>query len=186
MSGYQLTEADRNRLGLCLHEASHAVAGVLAGATIERAALTDDGTDGECTFTADSFAHDSRRYHRALVAAAGPVASAVFTHGDGPSPRQLDAALGDGDREELRLATFHSERNHQEMLAAAVPVVRRCWPSITALAVQIWAGNDVTHDDVLAALGITDGGGPRSPQLSLIASGAVTPRPLKVKAKAGS
>lgn len=181
--GYKLTDAERDRLGLCLHEAGHAVAGVLAGATVERAALTDDGTDGECTFTEGSFATDARRYHRALVAAAGPVASAIFAHGDTPSPRQLEAHLGDADGEELRLATFHSTENHQEMLAAALPVVNRCWRSITALAAQMFAGNEIDHNDVLGALGVTDGGGLGSPQLALIASAMRDPRPVKVKGR---
>mgnify|MGYP003708838655 CR=1 FL=1 len=99
MGGYKLTQADEERLGLALHEAAHAVCGVLAGATVERALVTD----GECMFTQDSFSTDRRRYHRALVNAAGPVASAIVAHGDGVTLRQLERHLFDGDREELRL-----------------------------------------------------------------------------------
>ncbi len=58
-----------------------------------------------------------------------------------------------------------------------MPTVKRCWRSVTTLAAQIWAGNEIGHDDVLAALGITDGGGPRSLPLSLVASGAAPPHP---------
>lgn len=173
----KLTAADDERLGLALHEAAHAVVGVVQGGTVERARLTDDGTDGECTFTEDSFATDRYRHRRALVAAAGPVASAIFAYSGKPSPRQLDAALGDGDREELRLATFHTEQNHEELLAAGLPVVRQYWRSITALAAQLFVGNEIVHDDALTALGVTDGGGPGSLQLSMIAGGAKLPRP---------
>lgn len=153
---YRLTEADRERLGLCVHEAAHAVVGVLNGGTIERATLTKGGTDGTCDFTADSFAKDRTRYRRALVAAAGPVAAAIFAHGDVPTARQLDAHLGAGDREELRLASLHSYASADEQLWAALPVVRQCWRPIGALAAQMFTRYEIGHDAVLTALGVTD------------------------------
>ncbi|MGP4054144.1 hypothetical protein ACTWP6_04860 [Mycobacterium sp. 4D054] len=177
----RLAPADRERLGLCVHEAAHAVVGVLNGATVERATLTDDGQDGECTFTADSFAHDRTRYHRALVAAAGPAAAATFHHTDRVTVRQIERHLGAGDREELRLASLHSYTTSDEQLAAVLPVVRRCWRPIGALAAKMMRGHEIDHNDVLAALGVTDGGGPGSSQLAAIRAGG-TLRPAKASA----
>lgn len=141
--------------------------GVLNGATVERATLTDDGQDGECTFTEDSFAHDRTRYHRALVAAAGPAAAATFHYTDRVTVRQIELHLGAGDREELRLASLHAYTSADEQLWAALPVVRRCWRPIGTLAVKMFAGHQIGHDDVLAAMGVTDGGGPSSLQISM-------------------
>lgn len=171
-TSYRLTRTERERLGLAVHEAAHAVVGVLNGANVERATLTDDGQDGTCNFTADSFVRDVSRYRRALVAAAGPAAAAIFAHNDTPTARQLDAQLGAADREELRLAALHSYTSADEQLWAALPVVRRHWRSIGTLAAQMFAGHEIDHDDILAALGITDGGGPGSAQMATIRSGA--------------
>ncbi|BBY76595.1 hypothetical protein MPRF_34940 [Mycolicibacterium parafortuitum] len=77
----------------------------------------------------------------------------------------------------LRLASLHSYSTSDEQLSSALPVVRRCWGSIGTLAAKMMRGQEIGHDDVLAALGVTDGGGPGSFQLSLIASGAVSPHP---------
>ncbi len=169
-TSYRLTPADRERLGLAVHEADHAVVGVLHGATVERATLTDDGQDGTCDFTADSFTGDASRYRRALVAAAGPAAAAIFAHHDAPTARQLDAQLGAGDREELRLAALHSYTSADEQLWEALPVVRRHWRTIGTLAAKIFAGHEIGHDDVLAALGLGATCTPASTQLALIAS----------------
>ncbi|WP_349268970.1 hypothetical protein MPNTM1_04190 [Mycolicibacterium parafortuitum] len=171
---YRLTSAERDRLGLAVHEAAHALVGVLHGATVERASLTDDGQDGECTFTEDSFAHDHTRYRRALVAAAGPAAAAMFHHTDRVALRQIDAHLGAGDREELRLASLHSFSTSDEQLWTALPIVRRCWRPIGILAAKMFARHEINHDDVLAALGVTDSGGPSSVDLARIRNGAPT------------
>ena len=167
-TSYRLNPTERKRLGLAVHEAAHAVVGVLRGATVERATLTDDGQDGTCDFTADSFTSDVSRYRRALVAAAGPAAAAIFAHNDAPTARQLDAQLGAADREELRLAALHSYSSADEQLCEALPVVRRHWRSIGTLAAQIFAGHEIGNDDVLAALGVTDGGGPGSVELATL------------------
>lgn len=166
MSGYQLTKAERGRLALAVHEVSHALVGVLNGATLLRATLTEGGNDGVCEFTEDSFTYDHTRYRRALVAAAGPAAAAIFTHGDVPTVRQLDALLGAGDREELRLASLHSYASSDEQLWAVLPVVRRHWSAIGPLAAKVFAGHAIGHDDVLAALEVTNGGGHESAQLA--------------------
>lgn len=175
-TSYRLTPAEGGRLALAVHEAAHALVGVLCGGTVERATLTEDGTDGTCDFTADSFAHDRTRYHRALVAAAGPAAAAIFAHNDAPTARELDAQLGAADREELRLAALHSYSSSDEQLWEALPAVRRHWRAIGTLAAQMFAGHEIDHDDVLAALGVTDGGGPGSVELAAIRDGGATPR----------
>ncbi|NVN51700.1 M50 family metallopeptidase [Mycolicibacterium hippocampi] len=181
---YQLTKAERDRLGLAVHEATHAVVGVLNGGTVERARLTDNGTDGICEFTDTSFEQDRSRYRRALVAAAGPAAAAIFGHGDIPTARQLERYLGNSDREELRLAALHSHASADEQLWEALPVVRRRWRPIGTLAAKIFAGHEIGHDDVLAALGITDDDGATAgAKLAMIASGG-TPRPRPLKSKA--
>lgn len=169
---YRLNPAERDRLGLAVHEAAHAVVGVLNGGAVERAGLTADGSDGLCEFTEASFGHDASRYRRALVAAAGPAAAAIFAHGDVPTARQLERHLGDADREELRLAALHSHASADEQRWEVLPVVRRCWRPIGALAAQMFAGHEIGHDDVCAALGVTDGGGLCSVELATIATAA--------------
>lgn len=123
-----LTEADRQRVGMAVHEAGHAAVGALYGATIDRATLTSDGTDGECSFTADGFG-SSARAHRSLIAAAGAVAAAVFHHGPRPTLHQIEAHLEGCDREELRLASLSSLQPITEPLTDVLPTVLRCWPA---------------------------------------------------------
>lgn len=77
-------------------------------AGFERAAFSEGGTDGECILTEGSFANDHTGYCRALLSAAGPAAAGIFHHGDGVTQRQIDANLGAGDCEELRLAGLQS------------------------------------------------------------------------------
>ena len=170
MTGYQLSDTDRQRLGLAVHEAAHAVVGVLHGATVESATLTADGSDGDCTFTSEVFA-TSTRGHRSLIAAAGAAAAAVFHHGPQPSLRQVEAQLGDSDREDLRLTSLSSRQSLPEQLTEVLPVVLRCWSAIGTLAAGLYLGNELSHADVCTALGLADGGGPGSLELAIIRSG---------------
>jgi hypothetical protein len=167
----QLTDNDRRRIALAVHEAGHAVVGALYGATIERAALDDDGADGECEFAADTFGSTARA-HRPLIAAAGAVAAAVFDHGPRPTLRQIEAHLEGSDREELRLASLSSVESPTAPLTDVLPVVLRCWPAIGEVATALALGEEITHADVSAALGLTDCGGPGSFELALIRSGS--------------
>jgi hypothetical protein len=173
-----LTANDRRRLCLAAHEAGHAVVGVIYGATIERATLTADGRDGQCEFAADSFG-PSARTHRPLIAAAGAVAAAVFRYGPRPGLHKIDALLEGSDREELRLASLRSLHTPSETLTEVLPVVLRCWTAIGQLATDLHSGREITHADVCAALGLTDGGGPGSFELAMIHSGS-TPGTFRV------
>jgi hypothetical protein len=167
----QLTDDDWQRIALAVHEAGHAVVGVLYGATIERAALADDGTDGQCEFTAASFGPTPRAY-RSHIAAAGAVAAAVFHHGPRPALRQIEAQLEGSDREELRLASLSSLQSCPAALTEALPVVLRCWGAIGEVAATLALGDEIGHADVCVALGLTDCGGPGSFELAIIRSGS--------------
>jgi hypothetical protein len=51
-------------------------------------------------------------------------------------------------------------------------MLERCWSAITACAWKLYRTGEVRHDDVCAALGLPDAGGPSSFALALIRSGS--------------
>ena len=103
-------------------------------------------------------------------------AEARWLAGKRPSQRQLFAVLDD---------TGHLDRRALCAAAAAdvcgdasaearltVPtLLERAWPSVIIVAQTIHRAGEATHDDVLTALGITDGGGPASHALAMIRAG---------------
>jgi hypothetical protein len=166
-----LTDADRQHIALAVHEAGHAVVGVLYGARVEHAALARDRKSGRCEFDADSFGASPSAY-RPQIAAAGALAEAVFRHGPRPTIRQIEALLNGSDCEELRFVALSSLQPFSIPSNAVLPMVLRCWTAIGDLATELCLGHEIDHADVCAALGLTDEGGPGSLGLAMIRSGS--------------
>ncbi len=166
---------DPRRLHLAVHEAAHAVVGVIHGARLLRATLASDGNAGHTQFTAASFTNGGPQVYRSHIAAAGAVAEAMLTHGPRPTLRQIEARLCGSDKEDL----------HRQAMATLLPVpvpaaevtslLARCWPAVADLAADLYLGTAITHAQVCAGLGLTDEGGPGSTQLATIRNGWAPP-----------
>ena len=165
-----LTDADRRHIALAVHEAAHAVVGVLHGAQLDSATVADNHSDGACRFTAAGFGTTPTHY-RAHIAAAGAVAAAIFHHGRQARLHHIERFLSPGDREELRLAAITDRAPFTEPLLAVKPTILRCWDAITDLSATLIADGQIRHRDVCTALGLTDDGGPGSAQLAGIRAG---------------
>lgn len=138
------------------HEAGHAIRGVLRGGEIARVGVYQGrttGTDGRTRFRQPFARHDVPS-----VAHAGPLAQAAWLAGGRPTLGQVDAVLADGgchDHDEIHrvyaasgglLTVDHPAEEH---------LLRRCWPSVLALAASLYQQGEVGQDDVLKALGLT-------------------------------
>lgn len=178
----RLTLADlpakkREHLELCVHEAAHAVAGVVYGARLRSAVVASGrviGNQGRTHFEPDDFPE----YRRPEVAYSGSYGQAKFRAGGRrPTQRELYAVLdtcGYKDQHAL-VAAAAASATGDHSARDVKPVIDRCWPAVITLAQQLRRTGQVRHDDVLAALGVTDGGGMTSVQLASLRSGS---RPL--------
>ncbi|MFL0159527.1 hypothetical protein [Mycobacteroides chelonae] len=138
------------------HEAGHAIRGLLRGGEITTAGVYQGrttGTEGRTRFRRAFDRHDIPP-----VAHAGPLAQAAWLHGDRPSIIQVDAVLAAGgchDHDQMQ----HVYAASGGMLSVDHPaeehLIRRCWPSVLALAASLYQRGEVDHDDVLKALGLT-------------------------------
>lgn len=151
------------RLRHAVHEAAHATIGVLCGGQVAFAEVYPAGTEGRpagsegiCEMTAQFWTLPVAQ-REALIAAAGPVAEAVFLHGPQPTSTQIDARFiggdgSDGDRiRKIELAHGPDTSPTTE----ALRLVLRCWPAICALAVRIDEGRETGHRHVVDALGLS-------------------------------
>jgi hypothetical protein len=171
-----ITDGERMHLELCVHEAGHAVAGVTLGAQLRSAVVVNSrvwGVDGLTTFAAGL-----PPWRDAEVAYAGPWSQAKFRSGGRrPTQRQVYAVLsGSGHKDERAMcaaatgADVYDDPFSRARLAVP-PLVEMTWPAVVSVAKLLHRNGEVHHDDVLAALGCDDGGGPTSTQLAGIRSG---------------
>ena len=156
---YQLTDADRHRIAAAFHEAGHAVAAVALGGRIQRSVLDDtprtefdvmpSGREPEVTF-------------------AGLWCEARWLAGGHPGPLDIHRVLAanPADDKSLCAAGGHAEG------AGVVSLLTRCWSPVVTVAKKLFRDGEVGHDDVCAALGLSDEGGPGSFELALIRSGS--------------
>ena len=155
----------RGLFGLCYHEASHAVAGVLHGGTLTESRIFLADLRGSTTFEGGSLA--ATRHGQ--VAYAGPWGQARALAQRRPGLHDVRAALDGGgcsDRAVLTAAGGESAGD------AITPLLERCWPSVAELAVRLHQHGKVSHADVLAALRLSADDQTRALVVSMIRSGA--------------
>ncbi len=164
--------ARRDRLAVAVHEAGHAVAGVALGAELRSAVLAPEGTTLRGGRAGQTNFSDQATYHDPEVAYAGPWAQAKFQAGGRrPTLREFYALLdstGHNDRQVLTAAGGTHEG------AGVVPMLDRCWPAVLTVARKLHTVGEIHQEDVLGALGITDGGGEFSVQLASLRSGSAS------------
>jgi len=150
--------ASVSNLRTAVHEAAHAAVGVLCGAEIDRAESfapgmkLSNGAQGYCRYQPFGVEAEQRQ---PLIAAAGAVAEAILLHGRAPTAGQVEAVLAESgsDAEDLhRMSLARCERSDP---MAALPLVLRLWPAITALTIQLEQTGVIHHSDVTAALGLS-------------------------------
>lgn len=161
-----LTARQRQHLEICVHEAGHAVAGVVFGADLRTAVVSNSrvsGVEGLTSFSDRPHGRDEQ------IAYAGPWAQARWRAGGRrPTQREMFALFDGGGRRDcgVLLAAGGTHLGH-----AVQPVIERAWPAVIRVAKHLHRTGEVTHADVCEALGITDGGGPGSAQLSGLRAG---------------
>lgn len=167
-----LTDRERRHLAACVHEAGHAVACAMLGGEVASAVVSNSrvfGVQGVTTFSQLPDAIDAR------VTYAGTFAEARWEHGPRPTTAQLQRLRQSNCRDErqLRAAGVRDLYGNPaaEARSAVPPLIDRAWPAVVRVAQQLFTTGEATNADVLAALGITDGGGPGSSQLASLRSG---------------
>jgi hypothetical protein len=182
-----LTWADltpREQLGLrtVIHEAGHAVVATVLGGRIRSAVLTDGRVSGVNGQTVHAEVPEGTW---SSILYGGSWAEARWLAGRRPSQRQLFAIMdgtGHRDNKALCAAAAADVYGYSDTSAEArrrvPPLIERCWPAVITVAQKIHRDAEARHDDVLAALGITDGGGLSSTQLANLRAGLRSVPPL--------
>lgn len=162
-----ITPREREHLELCIHEAAHAVAGVCLGAQLRQAVVIEGKVTGIQGVT--TFEPEMPPGSEALTAYAGPWSEARWQAGGRrPTMRELFALWDAGGCKDFRALTAAGGTH---LGAPVVPLLERCWPAVVRTAQALHRTAEVHQEDVLAALGIDDGGGRTSVQLASLRSG---------------
>ncbi|QXF79748.1 hypothetical protein HBA53_00470 [Rhodococcus pyridinivorans] len=161
-----------------IHEASHAVAAVLAGGRITDLALTPHDPDhlGCCTYDGQlSAAAESQ------ITLAGPYGEARHTYGARPSVRSIRSVL-DGN------CAADGTGDYDHLIASGEPLpfevgrlIETTWPAIQTIARHLVAHDHADHATVCAALGVPETDAHLSAQASSIRAG-LAPTPPKLPA----
>jgi hypothetical protein len=168
-----LTPREKMSLRTAVHEAGHAVAATVLGGRIHSAVLADGRVFGIRGKTVHAEVPDGGW---PSIVYAGPWAEARFIAGGRPSQRQVFAILdGSGHLDSKALCAAAAADVYSDAATEArltVPtLIERTWPAVIAVGRKIHDDGEARHDDVLAALGVTDGGGRTSVQLAGLRSG---------------
>lgn len=168
-----LTATEQMGLRTAVHEAGHAVAATVLGGRIHSAVLGGGKTFGVLGKTI----HDEVPPGAwPSVVYAGPWAEARWLEGKRPSQRLLFRILDGSGHLDSKALCAAAEANVYADTTAEVrltvpPLIERCWPAVVSVAQVLHRQGEARHDDVLAALGVTDGGGLSSVQLAGLRSG---------------
>lgn len=142
-------KTDRDRFATAVHEAAHAVVGLVHGLDIERVALLDGDPQhaGACWYSAAPFGIP------AVVTMAGTVGEMRWRRGPNFTARDVRLRLDVNHDDRAQLAsdddpfTFDITRK----------LVERCWSAIGELAVELYAVGEIGEGDVIKALRIPRG-----------------------------
>lgn len=161
-----ITERERLRLHLAIHEAAHSVATVLLGGHVDRARILDGKHFG---MRGKTLTRNVLKEHEPLIAFAGPWAEARWQHGNRPPLadvwRHLDRC-GQRDRDAITAACGTSTPPNRDRIEAHLSTT---WDAVVSVAKVLHRDSEIRHASVCAALRIpqTDNGHHRS----LIAAG---------------
>lgn len=173
-----ITASQREHLELCIHEAGHAVAAVALGGVIRSAVVVSSKVTGaEGLTTVDDMPIGSK----AEIAFGGVWAQAHFRAGGRPSQREIFAVLASTGCKDDRVLTASSYPDGTHNGRDVVPLLEWCWPAVARTATALHRTGEVTQRDVLAALGVDDGGGLCSAQLAAIRSRCRAVPPIRSK-----
>lgn len=162
-----LTDRERLLAELCVHEAAHAVAGVVLGGVLRAASVTGGLHAGELRgrTTFESLPSGAE----AQTAYAGPWAAVRWLHGRRPTQAELYAAIAQGHDSD---GAVLSAAGGTAAGAPVVPLIERLWPQVRHLAGNIAGQTTVRHSDVLGALGLSADPATSSLALAHIRAGA--------------
>ena len=169
------TDRQMEELRRCFHEAGHAIAATIYGGEIRTAVVLRPGTlvaagakhGGFTAYTAPAEGREAE------VTFAGPYTESRWLTGPHPTATALRASMCTNHQDDAALRRLFA--SNAETGNAVAPLIERAWPAVVTLARKLLRDGQARHPDVLAALGITDGGGPGSFQLANIRSGMRTP-----------
>jgi len=161
-----LTPADMERIAICVHEAGHAVAGVVLGGKVKNSVVHQIADNhGRLGLTEFSFIPEAAE---PLAAYAGPYAETRWrNHNTRPGIREIAAVMGNSGQLDHRSICVASALGQT---GAVVPLMERCWPAVRKVAENLFYGS-IGHRDVCAALGLSHDPRGAAFQLSLIQSG---------------
>lgn len=162
-----ITASERELLECCVHEAAHAVAGVVLGAELRNAVVVSSkvtGVEGLTTFADRPHGVDAE------IAFAGPWAQARFRAGGRPTHRDIFAVLTTTGCKDDPVITASAHADAGNNGRDVVPLLTWCWPAVARIATQLHRAGEVDQRGVLSALAVDDGGGLTSVQLAAIRS----------------
>lgn len=173
-----ITASEREHLEMCVHEGSHCVAGAIYGAELRNAVVIRSrafGVEGLTRFEPVDFPNHANL----AICYSGGYGQAKFRAGGGiPTARQIyDVFNTTGCKDAASLSLAGGEHLGHD----AKPVIDRAWPAVIRVAQQLYRTAEIDQRAVLAALGITDGGGFTSVQLAAIRSRCRTVPPIRSK-----
>lgn len=158
--GYNMTEAEIDKLAAALHEAGHAVACAVLGGRVHQAVLGDTPHTEYAELAAGT---------RAAVSFAGPWAETRWPLGRAPGPADMRRVLARNSADEKSIcASVHGMAEGDHIAG----LMERCYPAVKSLAKTLYFKGEASHADVCAALGLTDDGGPGSLGLAIIRCGS--------------
>lgn len=163
------TTIDVERVGTCVHEAGHAVAAVLLGGHIVRAVVGSGASFGARGFVTHDNVAD---HHDRAVAYAGPYAEARWKFGPGVQLHQVQQVLTASGRRDNQVLWDQAGGLPRDQVE---PLLNRCWSALLSVAKQLYNEGELRDVDVRAALGLSTDRQLAASQLSLIASGGMTP-----------
>lgn len=162
-----LTDRERQLVEVSVHEASHAVCGVVLGGRLRACTVTGGlaaGTiSGRTTFDVFPAGHEPQ------VAYAGPFAQLRWRHDRSPTQRELYALLDGGSCGDAAVLTA---AGGIYLGAAVTGLVEKCWKPVIEVTRLLARHAVVRHADVARALGLSADGPTAALQLSLIRSGS--------------
>lgn len=167
------TAKEREYLEVCMHEAGHAVAAVALGGVIRNAVVVEGRVTGRQGLTT---VNDMPHGRDPEIAYAGPFAAGKFrARGRRPTQREMFAVMTGGGRGD---AAVLSLAGGEHLGHSIKPLLDRCWPAVIRVGQQLCLVGEVFQEDILLALGISDGGGRTSAQLASLRSGFRAVPPL--------